>query len=75
LEEVITACHDAVTIMRETADRPGEGQALDNLGVMMRQVRRLDEAITSSAVAMWKNCSSRSFGSSPNRNIIRSLEK
>lgn len=68
-------CQDAAAIMWETADRPSEGQALDNLGVMMRQVRRLDETITPSAVAMWKNCSSRSFGSSPNRNMIRSLEE
>ncbi len=42
----VTCRHRAVAIIRETGDRHGKGKALDNLGTFVRQVGRLDEAIT-----------------------------
>ena len=45
-EEAITAHQDAAAIFRETGDRHGEGRALDNLGIALREVRRFEEAIT-----------------------------
>ena len=45
-EEAITACQDAAAIFRETGDRHGEGMALNNLGIALREVRRFEEAIS-----------------------------
>ena len=45
-EEAITAYQDAAAIFRETGDRHGEGIALNNLGMALREVRRFEEAIT-----------------------------
>jgi tetratricopeptide (TPR) repeat protein len=46
LEEAITAHQDAAAISRETGDRHREGDALNNLGVALREAGRLEEAIT-----------------------------
>ena len=46
MEEAITAHQDAAAIFRETGDRHGEGMALDNLGVALREAGRFEEAIT-----------------------------
>ena len=45
-EEAITALQDAVTIFRETSDRPREGMARCILGGALCQVRRFEKAIT-----------------------------
>ena len=37
---------DAAAIFRETGDRHGEGMALSNLGLALREAGRLEEAIT-----------------------------
>ena len=39
-------CQDAAAIYRETGDRHGEGGALNNLGIALRQAGRFEEAIT-----------------------------
>ncbi len=44
-EEAIAACQDAAAICRETGDRPGEGAALNNLGLVLREAGRFEEAI------------------------------
>ena len=45
-EEAISAHQDAAAIFRETGDRHGEGQALNNLGLALPLVRRFEEAIS-----------------------------
>jgi spore cortex formation protein SpoVR/YcgB (stage V sporulation) len=44
VEDAITAHQDAVAIYRETGDRHSEGIALNNLGLALREVRRVEEA-------------------------------
>ncbi|MBW8482617.1 ATP-binding protein [Actinomadura parmotrematis] len=45
-DDALTTGRHALTTTRELGDRHGEGQALGNLGIALREVRRFDEAIT-----------------------------
>ena len=62
-EEAITAHQDAAEIFRETGDRHGLGMALNNLGVVLREVRRFGEAITAhqDAAAIFRETGDRHF--------------
>jgi tetratricopeptide (TPR) repeat protein len=45
-EDWITITNTSIQAARRLGDRHGEGNALNNLGVALRQMRRFDEAIT-----------------------------